>query len=358
MPLNHARRAADRIPQFSSSRGAKKAPSAGSRRHGWSVRPRGAALWLCAIALVPAPAAAALKLCNQTSYILEIATGVARAEAIITKGWIRLIPGACKAVLAGDLRQQTSFVYAHSARAYDGPRKAWGGLHWLCARTGDFRVVEPSGDTSCTNGQRLPFFRISAPGQENWTQTFAQTPALASRTAAQSAGLARLLTSAGLDGAHPTQALARFRARMHIPVHAPLRAVFDALESAALSKATPNGYEVCNDTAAPVFVALANREGGHWHTRGWWHVGPVACAQTVSTPLKGTVYLLVDGTKGHRLVGGSAQFCVTNITFDVEGKGSCATRGLKPAGFLATNRRHRAGYIAHVDQNGLIPAPK
>ena len=322
------------------------------------MRPTRTALWISAIALLPAPAAAALKLCNQTSYILEIATGVARAEEIITKGWTRLIPGACKIVLASDLRQQTSFVYAQNARAYDGPRRAWGGLHWLCARTGSFRVVEPNGDTSCANGQRLPFFQISAPGQQNWTQTFGQTPALASRAAAQTAGLARLLTSAGFAGTHPAQALARFRARMHLPAHAALAAVFDALESAALSKAAPNGYEVCNDTAAPIFVALADREQGQWHTRGWWHVGPVACAQTLTTPLTGKVYLLVDGNKGRRLVSGGAHFCITNITFDVEGGGSCAARGLKPAGFLATNLRHHPGYIAHVDQDGLVPGPK
>ncbi len=328
------------------------------QRRNRGLRPSGAALWICAIALIPAPAAAALKLCNQTSYILEIATGVARAGEVITQGWTRLIPGACKTVLAGDLRLQTSFVYAHSARAYDGPRKAWGGMHWLCAREGDFRTAEPVGDTSCVGGQRLPFFQLSGHGQENWTQTFGQTPALASRAAAQAAGLARLLTSAGLDGTHPGPALARFRARMHLSAQAPTTAVFDALESAALSRAAPNGYEVCNDTAAPIFVALADREQHHWHTRGWWHVGPVACAQALTAPLKGKVYLLVDGAKGKRLVSGPTQFCITSITFDVEGNGSCAARGLKPAGFLPTNLHHHPGYIAHVDANGLVPRPR
>ncbi len=355
MTLDHRHRTADSPKQNVSIRGPKEAASGVQRHQGLPIRPAKAALWLSVIALLPAPAAAALKLCNQTSYILETATGIERAEEVITKGWTRLIPGACKTVLAGDLRQQTSFVYAQSARAYDGPRRAWGGLHWLCARTGNFRTVEPSGNPSCTNGQRLPFFQISAPGQENWTQIFAQTPALTSRAAAQTAGLARLRSSAGLDGA---QALARFRARMHLPAHAPPAAVFDALENAALSRAAPNGYEVCNDTSAPIFVALADREQGHWHTRGWWHVGPVACAQTLTTALTGKVYLLVDGAKGRRLVGGGARFCVTNITFDVQGQGSCAARGLKPAGFLATNLRHHPGYIAHVDQNGLVPRPR
>ena len=333
-------------------------PSAAPRC--WS-RPRKtpwAALWICVIALLPGPAAAALRLCNQTSYILEIATGVTRAEEVITKGWTRLIPGVCKTVLAGDLRQQTSFVYAQSARAYDGPRRAWGGLHWLCAQTGEFRIEEPNGYTRCTGGRRLPFFQISGHGQRNWTQTFGQTPALTSRAAAQAAGLARLLTSAGFDGAHPGHALALFRARMHLSAHAPVAAVFDALESAALGQAAPNGYEVCNDTAAQIFVALADREHGHWHTRGWWHVGPVACAQALTTPLTGRIYLLVDGSKGRRLVGGGAHFCITNITFDVEGEGSCAARGLKPAGFLATNLHHHPGYIAHVDKAGLVPRPK
>jgi uncharacterized membrane protein len=316
-------------------------------------------LWISVAALLPAPAAAALKLCNQTSYILLVATGVARAEAVLTKGWTRLLPGVCKSVFVGDLRQPASFfVYAHSARAYDGPRRAWGGTHWLCARTGDFRTVEPIGDTRCPDGQKLPFSQISAHGQENWTQSFGQTPALATKAAAQAAGLARLLTSAGLDGGHPANALARFRARMHLSARAPIAALFDALESAALSKAAPNGYEVCNDTAAPIFVALANLEQGHWHTRGWWHVAPVACAQALSTPLTGRVYLLVDGAKGRRLVGGAARFCITNITFDVEGGGSCTARGLKPAGFLATNKEQHRGYIAHVDESGLVPRPK
>lgn len=327
------------------------------RRRSHGLGSSGAALWICAVALLPAPAAAALRLCNQTSYILAVATGVARAGDVITKGWTRLIPGACKTVLAGDLRQQTSFVYAHSARAYDGPRKAWGGMHWLCTRAGNFRTAEPVGDTSCAGGQRLPFFQISVRGQKSWTQTFGQTPALASPAAARAAGLSRLLTSAGLDGALPGPALARFRVRMHLSARASTTAVFDALESAALSRAVPNGYEVCNDTSAPIFVALANREQGHWHTRGWWHVRPVACSQALTTPLTGKVYLLVDGAKGHRLVSGPAHFCITSITFDVEGDGSCAARGLEPAGFLPTNLRRRPGYIAHVDKSGLVPRP-
>lgn len=317
-----------------------------------------AAFGLAVVTLLPVPAAAALKLCNRTSYILDVATGVERAGTVVTAGWIRLIPGFCKTVLDGDLSTQTTFVYARSARAYDGPRRAWGGSAWLCARTSDFHSTAARGNPNCQGAHALPFFRIDPHGQPSWTQTFGQTPSLATARAAQAAGLARLLSSAGLNGAHPAHALAAFRARMHIASTAPISAVFDALESAALSRAAPNGYGVCNDTSARAFVALADHEQGQWHTRGWWQVGPGRCVQALTAKLAGPVYLLAEGPKGRRLVTGRTRFCITDITFDVEGQGSCSARGLKAAGFETTNLRHRPGYTAHVSEHGLVPEPR
>jgi uncharacterized membrane protein len=187
-----------------------------------------------------------------------------------------------------------------------------------------------------------------------------ETPDLPSQEAAQRAGLKRLLADIGTRNLNSDKAadaaLAQFRQRMHLANSAPASAVFDALETDAMKSSVPAGYTLCNDTAKPVWVALGQKKGTLYSARGWWTVAGGTCAQLVTNSIAGSpVYLRVEKAKGVPLVSGSEAFCVTNIEFEVQGRGRCAQRGLVEAGFVPTNARGAPGFTAHVTERGLAP---
>ena len=176
--------------------------------------------------------------------------------------------------------------------------------------------------------------------------------------AAGRAGLQRLLADNGgrnlgsdkqLDGA-----LAAFKMRLKLAKNAPLAALFDALETAAMKSAVPAGYTLCNDTAAPVYAAIAQQIGAAFVARGWWTVAGGTCAPLITEAVAGKrIWLRVERAKGAALVAGAAKFCVTNIEFDIQGRERCASRGLSEAGFAETHGGPAPGFTAHVTATGL-----
>ena len=314
-------------------------------------------------AVFSAPASAALNLCNRTSYVLYAATAQTADGQIATHGWTRVAPGACAIAVPGPLAASGYEVYARTSRAHRGPAHEWGGTDRRCVKDTDFSLKLPDGGDRCPSGDSfaVPFARLDTKGQANWTTTFTLSPAIATLAAARDAGIARLLSDIGYKpkagGNWVPAALTRFRLKLRLPPDAGSADLFDALETEAMKVSAPAGYAICNDTDAPFWAALGEKSGKAWRARGWWQVMPGACAQAITQPLAADkIYLLAERQNGVKLVSGRENFCVTNITFEVEGRERCKERGLKAAGFAATDTRGRSGFVAHVGENGLLPA--
>ena len=52
--------------------------------------------------------------CNQTSYILETATGRPEGKAVLVAGWLRLLPGECRTAAAAPLTRGVHYIYART----------------------------------------------------------------------------------------------------------------------------------------------------------------------------------------------------------------------------------------------------
>jgi uncharacterized membrane protein len=149
--------------------------------------------------------------------------------------------------------------------------------------------------------------------------------------------------------------LVAFRKNMRMGEKATTADLFEALESEAFKKTAPQGYAVCNDTAAPFWVAMGQKKPTGWISRGWWKVGARGCAQLTSDALAADkVYLLAQRQGGIPLVGGLTKLCVTDIEFEVAGRERCAKRGLSEAGFAETNTRGLSGFVVHVGDGGFV----
>lgn len=322
-----------------------------------------AALLLAAIVALAltAPAEAALNLCNRTSYILYAAAGYKTGRTAVTRGWTRIVPGSCATAIEGPLAAKPYYVYARTSQAHDGPAHAWGGDTAMCVKDTGFtlRTAVTAGGCENPDAFTVPFMRIDTKSSPSWTTTFTGTPPFASAAAARKAGITRLLSDAGYDHAGAkgaAAALEKFRSRMRIPATASNADLFDALETEALKVAAPAGYSICNDTNEDLWAAIGLKLPVAWTSRGWWKVAPGSCARALTTKLTtDKVYLLAETASGKRLVSGKEDFCITHITFEVQRRSQCKERGLKAAGFAATDTGGRGGYAAHIAEDGLLP---
>lgn len=311
-----------------------------------------------------APASAALKLCNQTSYIIYAAFGSATKTELDARGWTRIVPGACATPIPQSLAAPAYFIYAHTSPAHSGPSRAWGGNVPICARDTNFALHSKLPVRACPGPDyyKMPFAVIDRHGRASWTTTFTESPALKTLKDARRAGVNRLLEDLGYRVNVPGErardlALDDFHKRAKLPADASSEALFTALEIHAMKKAAPAGYTVCNNSEAPLWVAIALQAGKTFSTRGWWQVARGACSRLITEPLHtDRVYLLAQSKGKPPLVTGPAKFCVQDSQFELSGKPACQGKGFSLAGFAATDTKGRSGYVARIGDNGLASA--
>jgi uncharacterized membrane protein len=327
------------------------------------------AAWMLGAAILAvsgAPAQAALTLCNRTSYILYAATSAIQSPRSDTQGWTRIAPGDCQLARKEPLTAETYLVYARTSIAHSGPARAWGGSYPVCVKDGNFSIRQGVTQPYCTAEDTfaLPFAPLDNRGRSVWTMNFDEQPALASLSAAQLAGVKRLLADngykvGGING-KPDKAtgaaLTAFRNRMHFGPTAGNVELFEALEREARKSNAPAGYTVCNDSGDTLLVALAQAEKGSSVSRGWWTVPRGACARTITTPLASdAVWLLAQKKSGGTLVGGAQKFCTAPSAFEIQGAGTCSARHFAEAGFARTDTSGKPGFVAHIGAAGLRP---
>jgi uncharacterized membrane protein len=312
------------------------------------------------------PAAADLRVCNQTSYVLYAAVGYEAGLQMLTRGWTRVRPGECASALEGDLNQPSYFLYSRSSRAHTGITHAWGGRIRLCAKETNFAIDVPVGTARCASDDAflLPFASIATGRKASWTTTLTEAPSLATPVAAKAAGTTRLLRDLAykLDANSPArviaEALTDFRARARLSVKATDDEVLDALENEALKASAPAGYSVCNDGHAEIWAAIGLRLNRGSVARGWWDVPPGACARLLTKPLNVTaIYLHATKPGSPNFVNGPTTFCTGTGSFELPGSGRCAGQGQSARGFAETETKGLGGYVAHVGDRGLLPLP-
>jgi uncharacterized membrane protein len=323
------------------------------------------------LVMAAGPAHAALDLCNRTSYILYAATaalasggkspggGTSSAEV---KGWTRIVPGDCVMARPEKLSPRLTYlVHARSSIAHSGAPRAWGGARPLCVRDGDFLLKQAASAKGCDGGGGgfpLGFAALDTRGQADWTMTFDERPPIGTLQAAQLAGVRRLLKDNGYKVGPLTggpdkatgAALAAFRAKMKFSPGAGNAALFAALEKGARARVTPAGLTACNDGKSPLLVALGQRGHGKQSARGWWRVGPGACARLQTVPLAGErMYVLAQDTGGAVVMGGAQPFCIAGTAFEIaDAAGGCAARGYGQAGFAPVDAHGAAGAVVRL----------
>src|SRR6202042_2136019 len=110
------------------------------------------------------PAAADLRLCNNTASRVGIAVGYKDAQGWTTEGWWNLPARTCETVLQGNLVARYYYVYAID---YDRGGE-WMGQAYMCTRDKEF-TIRGIGDCLARGYDRTGFFEVDTGEQRAWT---------------------------------------------------------------------------------------------------------------------------------------------------------------------------------------------
>jgi uncharacterized membrane protein len=286
--------------------------------------------------------ARAAELCNQTSFVIQLASGWAVDGGVAIEGWTRIRPGGCAEVatdvdLEGD---QPIFYYAKTSAAYPGGVREWRGGIPLCVDEADFEVVA---NTRCAAlGLASRDFMIRE-GDDRDRTLLVEPANYGSR--ADDAGLQRLLQAAGYAissvdgyiGRGTRNAMNAFISDQELGSRPSDNRLMDLLEAQALERNARSGLLVCNESSTDIAAALANRVDDIWQSRGWWRLHNGECARLVATRLEtsNSFYYAERINAGERraINDGEDAFCYAPSRFVAEGRINCADRGYATARF-------------------------
>ena len=306
--------------------------------------------------------------CNETSFVLRKASAFIRDGRMTAQGWQELLPGSCQTLETP--RGSPRFLYAESLDVHQGGIREWKGDTPLCVNHETGFSVDATQDCDAEDGLRSRAYFAVRPDEPVTTllEPSDYGPAKAVIAAQQ-----RLLRDAGYDmsridgmaGRRTSRMLRTFRNDVGLDSSADVPTVLQALLDAARAYKATVGLEVCNDSSAPVWTAVATRDGTSWRSRGWWKAEPGACTRPIDSPLPGTdahVFALQEAPDGSDLklqttAVAPAQFCIAESRFDAPGETLCVERGYAVASFRPVPTEDPGARMRLTDADFAAPLP-
>lgn len=291
--------------------------------------------------------------CNQTSYIIQVANGREEGGGTFVQGWKRIRPGSCEVLPLPQLTPGTHYIYAESSRAHRGGLKSWKGNTPLCVEGLVSFAIESPPDCAVMGLDVRQFRPVLVESNRRWrtvikeTQSYTLTPGAQN---AQAAGLQRLLRDAGVYrgaidgdlGARTRAAMTSFLRERDLPIDTSDTDVIDLLEQVALDRARNVGLTLCNRTESRIWSAIGWRSGDGWESRGWWLLEAGGCARVIDEPLLQTEHFVfgelegAEGTNPRKLIRGADAFCVARSKFVISGRENCSASAYRAELFAAT----------------------
>jgi len=297
------------------------------------------------------PAHADYRFCNHTSYVLSSSISFEKDKEWKSQGWYRLLPGSCRAILRGKIKNETYYVFAQSVDEHAGGRKYFSGSERFCSVPGDFLIT---GRTNCTarGFDSNDFTRVEAKIGTKWSTTFME-PRAFSQKQAKTAGVQRLLTDNnyknikvdGYGGRSTQRAIMAFQRSINInPTGKITDALFEALLKSAQTHQEKTGLNICNKTDFLVWSAVGYETADGDISNGWIKIEPDRCVKAIKGTLEKRYYYtyaeavdsngIVVRDGNHDLMwGGGHTFCTKTTKFEINGRSSCQDRGFTETDF-------------------------
>ncbi|MEM1387951.1 MAG: DUF1036 domain-containing protein [Pseudomonadota bacterium] len=270
--------------------------------------------FLCQIFLVTAftgvagSASAALRICNETSFVQSVTIGYEGTEGWQSKGWWNIDPNDCAVVVGGDL-QQRFYYYRAEVNGGDFP----GGGYTFCTVPREFEII---GDTNC-----------EARGYE--AEEFAEID-----TGASASDFTFTLVSS--DATPPPRN-----------------------EEGPGQDTDQLGLNICNQTNDVQSVTIGYESGDQYKSEGWWNIDPDDCALVLAGELQERYYYYRAEVNAGPFEGEGFMFCTSPEIFEIFGDTNCEARGYDTESFTEIDTGPTArGHTVFITADGNAPPPQ
>ena len=305
---------------------------------------------VCLGMLAPAPAHAKLRLCNETSYVLSVATAFQLGLASKTEGWQSVLPGACKTALKNIPDGAGAFVHAVSHPAHSADKLVFDGSERFCIGPRERRFTIEGRRECRKRGHVSANFAPVEMDATRPTVTFTEDDNFG--RLAVMAGIQRLLgdigyetgTIDGFGGVRTREAISAFKLRYQIRGNPSNSDLLARLLDTAAEQSEERGLIMCNKTDYLVWAATGIVREDSFESRGWHRVAANECAQVINRNLDDKYYFYYaeavteTGRQAVRagrpvLWQGDFIMCTKSTRFVINGRETCSARGLDEANF-------------------------
>ena len=309
-----------------------------------------AAVMVCLVTLAPAPAHAKLRLCNETSYVLSVATAFQLGLASKTEGWQSVLPGACKTALKNIPAGAGAFVHAVSHPAHSADKLVFDGSERFCIGPRERRFTIEGRRECRKRGHVSANFAPVEMDATRPTVTFTEDDNFG--RLAVMAGIQRLLgdigyetgTIDGFGGVRTREAISAFKLRYQIRGNPSNSDLLARLLDTAAERSEDRGLIMCNKTDYLVWAATGIVREDNFESRGWHRIGAKDCAQVINGNLDDKYYFYyaeaVTDTGRQAVRAGRPVFwqgdftmCTKSTRFVINNREDCQARGLDATKF-------------------------
>jgi uncharacterized membrane protein len=304
-----------------------------------------------AVGFGPQAARADMRLCNETSYVLQVAAAVQQGVASKTEGWIELLPGVCRNALSDMPDDAQAYVYAKSDDSHAGEGLVFDGNERFCVAA-EKRSFSVEGRRDCRRrGLIEADFAIVAGSTGRRLVEFTEKSNYGRRRA-RVAGVQRLLSDLqyeigeidGFGGQRTREAEAAYKLRYSVKNNPKGEALLGKLIQSVQSEAGERGLTLCNRTPHLIWAATAQLRNDRFQSRGWARVPADECTQVLNESLSDRFYFyyaeavtdagrLVREAGRAKIWAGERMLCTKPTRFAIEGEENCLARGYNMHGF-------------------------
>ena len=308
-----------------------------------------------------------LKLCNETSYFLNVSVALQVGAANQSKGWQTLMPGSCEnsqITLSGNERV---YVYAQSDDIYAGSGQRFEGNEQFCVSfKSDFDI---DGRRECRERGFTSADFANVDTQSAQPQISFSDSLDFGRKRAKTAAAQRLLQELGNEvgqidgysGRRTLKALDNFQKEHGLTRNSQIsQKLLNKLYRAVKEIENARGLLLCNKTDYLVWASVGQVQGDKFKTEGWLQIHPQKCQKGIREALNARYYFVyaeaVDDAGnpvrqgGRRLVwSGDISLCTKPTRFVIKTRNDCDKKGLNKTKFMQIDTGAKTNWVTNFE---------